>query len=67
MSERKPLFVECQNCGERWKWLTLPLAVTKMPRSARCPNCGEEERVGICPTEGPHAVTEPRDGTAVEL
>lgn len=63
-----PVFVECQRCGERWKIATLPEEISKIARAAKhvfCPNCGaKSDRIGMCPTEGPNAVTESRNGKA---
>lgn len=62
---RKPLFVECGKCGERWKIATLPLEVSQIPRTTQCPNCAESKRVFILHTDGPDAVTEARSGQEV--
>lgn len=62
--EPQPLFCECMVCGERWKHCTLPIPVSKIPKSGRCPNCNETKRIGMCPTMGPNKVTEARNGKA---
>jgi hypothetical protein len=65
---RQPIFVECSPCGERWKAATLPVAadtLTKLARRLTCPNCGETRLIFMCDTEGPKAVTGPRDGRPV--
>lgn len=68
MSERKPLFVECMDCGERWKVATLPAEILKVARSLTrfcCPFCGaKSDRIGMCATDGPDAVAAARDGKA---
>lgn len=66
--ERQPIFVECRPCGERWKVATLPmsaLAFAKAFTDVVCPNCGESKELYPCPTDGPDAVTGPRDGKPV--
>lgn len=64
----KPLFIECMECGERWKAATLPLGILKMARALKrvcCPFCGaKSDRIGMCATDGPNAVTAARDGKA---
>ena len=44
-TQRKPLFVQCQTCGEIWKWCTLPVALTQIPNAPQCPNCGERKEI----------------------
>lgn len=62
-TDRKPAFAECWDCGERWKAFMLPLDVSKFPKRMQCPNCNAGmKRMGLCATEGPQAVTEPREG-----
>ncbi len=67
MTNRKPLFAECGECGERWKIATLPIniSVTSLPRNPQCPNCAERKRLYWLHTSGPHAVTEARSGKEV--
>jgi len=61
----KPWFCECIKCGERWKAATLPMGVAALKAfKPKCPNCGERKRLFMCVTEGPTAITEPRDGKA---
>lgn len=66
MSEpRKPIFAECHVCGERWKLCITPIAITEFVSAAqqpRCANCGERDKIFLCPTDGPEKVTEPRNG-----
>jgi len=66
MTDRKSLFAECGKCGEQWKIATLPVDLETMARlrTCFCPNCGEREQVFVCSTDGPYAVTEPREGEA---
>lgn len=65
--QRKPMFVECRKCGERWKVATLPMGCDEfskaIKRRADCPNCGEKKEVFCCKTDGQEAVTESRNGT----
>lgn len=63
--DRKPMFVECLVCGERWKLVTVPIEARTFARalkSAMCPHCAERKRLAVCPTDGPDAVTAPRAG-----
>lgn len=66
-SDRKPLFVECTPCGARWKIGELPRMLSLMARlgSQTCPNCGERKRIVVCYTDGPNAVSEPREGREI--
>lgn len=47
--ERKPIFVKCKKCGERWKVATIPMELGAFVRQTRglagCPNCGERKEV----------------------
>ena len=62
----KPIFVECLPCGERWKVGTTPAAFrafARLLRNVTCPNCyAKSSRIVLCMTDGPHAVTEARNG-----
>lgn len=66
-THRHALFVECRKCGERWKVATLPMDVLEFTKVAKrrgqCPNCGEKREVSPCPTDGPNAVREARNGS----
>jgi hypothetical protein len=64
MSTTTKLFAECRVCGARWHAAMLPLSVSLMTRMAKglhCPWCAADGRhIGMCCTEGQHAVAEPR-------
>lgn len=60
----KPLFIECWECGERWKAGDLPMDVDDLVKiKQECPGCGNKSGMSLCPTEGEKAVTEPRRGS----
>lgn len=64
----KPFFAECMECGERFKVATLPIQVSTLATLTKmfCPNCGTgASRLGLCATDGPNAVTAPRDGAPI--
>lgn len=63
--QRRPIFAECQPCGERWKVATTSMPIVALARAfkvATCPNCGERRKVVLCATDGSDAVTAARDG-----
>lgn len=69
MSDGRPLFVECGNCGERWQIATLPIPSLELARIELCwccPRCSERREIYLCYTDGPGAVSEPRDGALPE-
>ncbi len=47
--ERKPLFVECKACGERWKIATLPIGMREVVKATKtaCPNCAKSWQAQI--------------------
>jgi Zn finger protein HypA/HybF involved in hydrogenase expression len=70
MPENKPLYVECLNCGERWKLLTLPMnfnAAARRLKGAFCPNCdANANQIKLCMTDGESIVVQSRKGTPKE-
>jgi len=66
-NNRKPIFVECKPCGERWKVATTPCSIDALAKlKSRCPNCEETKQIFLCPTDGENAVTQARDGRDVK-
>lgn len=64
MESARPLFVECMKCKARWQAGELPLNISKFAASLetmKCPHCGTgSDNIGMCASEGKHAVTQPR-------
>ena len=66
MSNPHPCYVECGNCGERWKIATAPCSLSTYAaalKRAQCPCCGAHTDLYVCSTVGPDAPKGPRDGT----
>lgn len=64
MSEATKLYCECGRCGHRWAVMELPASLESVGRiRPQCPNCGETRKLYMCATDGPGAVTEPRQGS----
>ncbi len=63
------LYLECGRCGHRWAVCELPERrlerLGKELERAECPNCAERRKLFLCPTDGPGAVIDPRQGRRV--
>jgi len=67
----RPMFAVCDRCDARWQICTAPIAVTKLAvltTHLMCPHCNSTKSdLGLCHTDGEHAVTEPRAPDAAML